>query len=44
VTRRYRLGQIAVAYVLALAGAVTAVSVFLRAGARAIERSITDLA
>lgn len=39
-----RLGQVAVAYVLALAGAVTAASIALRAGARAIEKSIGELA
>jgi len=38
-----KLGQVAVAYVLAVSGALVAASVALRAGARAIERSIGDL-
>lgn len=40
---RYRLGQLAVAYVLAVAGALTAASIALRAGARAVERSISEV-
>lgn len=38
-----RLQQLAVAYVLTVAGALAAASIALRAGARAIERSIQEL-
>jgi hypothetical protein len=36
---RYRATQIAVAYVITLAGGLTAAAVALRAGARAVERT-----
>ena len=42
--RTQRLAHFAAAYILAVAGALTAASIALRAGARAVERSISETA